>query len=229
MGGTHATSGAVLFLKVAPVLPWSMSPWEMAVGTCAAAGAALLPDLDHPNSSIAHALGPITGVLTHVVSTISGGHRQGTHSLLGVAVFGAITALFGLGHPLLLGVWVAFLIAIASATVNLRLARSTTLHVIVCVTAIAGLLSGAWINPPNPDLIVAAVCVGVTAHILGDMLTEPGCPPLWPIPFRIALALVRTDGPLERYVVHPVLAVIFAGQVLYLTYPSWGTALAAFA
>ena len=84
MGRTHAASGSLAFAAAAPLLP-TLGVQLSAVGVVAASGAALLPDLDHPGSTAARALGPATGALARLVAAASGGHRQGTHSLVGVA------------------------------------------------------------------------------------------------------------------------------------------------
>ena len=95
MGRTHATSGAVAFLALAPALDTygivPATPVTIVAGTLAAAGAALLPDLDHEHATVAQSLGFVTRSLTKIVSKISGGHRNGTHSLLGAVLFTALS------------------------------------------------------------------------------------------------------------------------------------------
>jgi membrane-bound metal-dependent hydrolase YbcI (DUF457 family) len=107
LGRTHVLSAAVVFLAAAPLL--HTTPAGTVGGTAVAAAAGLLPDLDHPNSTIAHTLGPITGVLARVVARLSGGHRHGTHSLIGVTAFTLLTAwIVGRWHlPALIPVAVA--------------------------------------------------------------------------------------------------------------------------
>lgn len=94
MGRTHAASGAAAFLALTPVLSWAgvdATTPTITVGMVAAAGAAMLPDLDHPQATISRALGPITRILSAATEAVSGGHRQATHSVLGVLVFTAFT------------------------------------------------------------------------------------------------------------------------------------------
>jgi Predicted membrane-bound metal-dependent hydrolase (DUF457). len=50
------------------------------------AGAGILPDLDEPGSTIARTFGFLTGAFAWIVHQLSGGHRKGTHSLLGLAL-----------------------------------------------------------------------------------------------------------------------------------------------
>ncbi len=52
--------------------------------------AAQLPDIDHPNSRLGRALGP----LAKVISKLCGGHRGLTHSLIGLLIFYYLADLF---------------------------------------------------------------------------------------------------------------------------------------
>ncbi|WP_262925695.1 metal-dependent hydrolase [Kocuria atrinae] len=56
-------------------------------GALICAGAALLPDIDHPSGTVARSLPPFSGWLARIVSRLSGGHRRGTHSVIGLLVF----------------------------------------------------------------------------------------------------------------------------------------------
>ena len=85
MGRTHATSGAVAFLAALPVLTWaddSHGPVTVAVGALTAAGGAMLPDLDHPQATIARSLGPATRLLSELVARLSGAGAAAPRSLL---------------------------------------------------------------------------------------------------------------------------------------------------
>lgn len=212
MGRTHATSGAVAWMAAAPLMPTLLDvtpgPVGLAVGLVAAAGAAMLPDFDHHHATIAQSLGPVTKVIAAGVGAISGGHRNGTHSVLGLAVFTATA--FGLatlgGWPL--GIFLGFLFAIAAAALRVEMAKATIAHTIICVAAAVALLLLAG-NDVFPPLVVApAVAVGVAAHIVGDMLTKEGCPLAWPVSkLRLKVLTLTTDGPVERLVIGPALGV----------------------
>jgi membrane-bound metal-dependent hydrolase YbcI (DUF457 family) len=84
LGHDHALSGALAFAVVAPLLP--VSGIQLAVAVALTAGAGVLPDLDEPGSTIARTFGFLTGAFAWIVHRISGGHRKGTHSLLGVGL-----------------------------------------------------------------------------------------------------------------------------------------------
>jgi membrane-bound metal-dependent hydrolase YbcI (DUF457 family) len=59
------------------------------VSVALTAGAAVLPDIGHPDSSIARSFGPGT----RAFAWVSGGHRHGTHIIAGTA---ALTAAAGM-------------------------------------------------------------------------------------------------------------------------------------
>lgn len=85
MGRTHALSGLALF--AAGSLLVDLPTGSVLLGGAVCAGAAVLPDIDHPGSGISRTFGPITRSLAWVVGKVSGGHRNGTHSALGAALF----------------------------------------------------------------------------------------------------------------------------------------------
>lgn len=110
MGRTHATSGALLFLGAIniPQVEQAMhrfgyggTPMEVVAGTVAAAGAAMLPDFDHRHATVAHSLPPASKALAIGIEKASGGHRNGTHSILGVTAFVAVALLFNAAEVLL--------------------------------------------------------------------------------------------------------------------------------
>ncbi|MGH3589112.1 MAG: metal-dependent hydrolase [Pseudonocardia sp.] len=89
MGRTHALTGAMVFGLAASAVESvaHLTAGELLLGTAVCAGAAVLPDIDHPGSGISRTLGPLTQGFALLVAWTSGGHRNGTHSLAGVAVF----------------------------------------------------------------------------------------------------------------------------------------------
>ena len=87
MGRDHALSGALAFAALA--VPLHMRTEVLAAGMALTAGAAVLPDIDHPDASIAQTFGWVTKGFAWAVEHVSGGHRHGTHSLAGAAVFTA--------------------------------------------------------------------------------------------------------------------------------------------
>lgn len=126
MGKSHALSGAVGWLAgcatltaVGADLPGSV----IGAGVIVSAGFSLLPDIDHPSSTVARALGPVSRFVAvlversaaalrlascaHCATRVSrGGHRGITHTAAGALALGlAISALCLLGGRTA-GLWV---------------------------------------------------------------------------------------------------------------------------
>ena len=101
MGANHAATGAAAWIAVTSTAPFALG-WHpvssvgVMTGAVVCAGAALLPDADHHNGTFAHSLPPVSEWVSDAVETVAGGHRQGTHSFLGIAVFTALAWLAGL-------------------------------------------------------------------------------------------------------------------------------------
>jgi membrane-bound metal-dependent hydrolase YbcI (DUF457 family) len=221
LGHDHALSGALALAAVAPLLP--VSGTQLAVAAALTAGAGILPDLDEPGSTIARTFGFLTGTFAWIVHLISGGHRKGTHSLLGIglATAGAVAA----------GSWQAG----AEAT---RAHPTLWWHLVPAGLILALLFSAGfralYIGGHHGDLFgiglavlvlwqgwdlvtalnvpVLAVCValGMLAHVAGDMLTHDGCPLLYPLSryeFGLLPEPVRitTNKLAERWVISPLL------------------------
>ena len=120
MGYSHTVSAAAgwLILAETGVVQVPDTP-TLIVTTLACAGAGMLPDIDHHNGSIANSIPPLSRWLARVVGAISGGHRKGTHSLIGLIAFWAI-AYFSIqltyqGVP-----WVSLILAGFSGGLALR-------------------------------------------------------------------------------------------------------------
>jgi len=219
MGRTHAASGGLAFAVSAPLLSGlgvDLSPVGLAVGVVAAAGAAQLPDLDHPSSTVARALGPLSGALARVVAAISGGHRQGTHSLVGVASFTVLALLADQAGTSGRTVVAVLLLVFASAGLHLRLSRAPVLHLAVC--ALAGFVIVAACPEVSGGVVPVAVVVGAAAHLFGDALTREGIPVLWPLRHdRVRLATLTTGGLTERLLIGPAMLVAAVVLTWHLT------------
>lgn len=211
-GRTHALSGAVAYLAAAPLLIPTAPPEVAAVGAVMAAGAALLPDLDHPDATAARAYGPITWVLARAVCAVSGGHRGATHSLLGIAVAGGLAAAvsYAGGWPLTVAVWLC--VGLAVRALRGRTRRGGMASGLVSAAACA---VPAWWLVHGSGWVVAAptgwaLAVGYAAHIAGDALTEHGVPLGWPHRRRYRLASIDTGEWVETRLVAPALGVALA-------------------
>lgn len=191
MGVTHATSGAAAWIAITSTLPlvssgtYPLDPVGVLAGTAVCAGAALLPDADHHSATIAHSV-PIVGRLTTAtVGVLSGGHRQGAHSPIGVAVVAAgawALTLATLATEQLGTVAIGAGIGAAALTAFGLKARD---FVRTWAAAWAlGAVLGAFIVLFAPEQVAwfpLAVTLGFVAHLAGDFLTTGGLPGLfWP-------------------------------------------------
>lgn len=179
MGGHHAASGAAVWLAVSTagtglaLIP--TDPAGVLSGALVCAGAALLPDLDHRSSTLTRALPPLTNVTARVVESAAGGHRQGTHSLVGILVAVAFAMLAGRTE------WapaVAALLLVALALKSIKAIPGPRAAWMIAVVAALG------VGAAQPDQMAwfpVAIGGGVAVHILGDMLTKGGVGLLWPL------------------------------------------------
>ncbi|WP_265523587.1 metal-dependent hydrolase [Oerskovia flava] len=202
MGGHHAACGAAAWVAVTSTAPYTLGLYPVSdvgvvTGAIVCAGAALLPDADHHNGTIAHSLPPVSEAVADVVEKISGGHRKGTHSILGVAVFTALAWAAGLvTHEsetfgtVAVGAGVVAILLVAFALKALKLTRGGKLGPWIASVTIAAII--ALLAPEEWNWLPVAVALGTSVHILGDVVTTGGCPLLWPIRFRSPRRVRRT-------------------------------------
>ncbi len=228
LGHDHALSGALAFAVVAPLLP--VTGTHLAVAAALTAGTGILPDLDEPGSTIARTFGFLTGAFAWIVHTISGGHRKGTHSFLGVAIM-TVAAYFAgqwqdsahvtTGHMQLWWHLVpAGLLLALLFSAGLRALYIGGHHADLFGIGLAALVIWqGWdlekVTPWHVSVLAVCVCLGMLAHIAGDMLTHDGCPLLYPVtrydfgllpePIRIT-----TNKLAERWVISPLLLAALA-------------------
>jgi membrane-bound metal-dependent hydrolase YbcI (DUF457 family) len=213
LGRTHALSGATAFASLSCAAPLvGVHPhWgAITAGLLSTAGAALLPDLDHPQATIAHSFGPATKTLTRIVHRVSGGHRHATHSLAFTAAMPLLTwagdAAFGRRFALAV-VYVLFAFGLRA----LHLARGLAPAVALVLTVVVGCTM-----PHDLGWLPFSVGVGIAAHLVGDCLTKEGCPLMWPRRGHYMLPIVqRTGNRVETMLVAPL---CMAGAVALLVF-----------
>jgi membrane-bound metal-dependent hydrolase YbcI (DUF457 family) len=215
LGHSHATSGALAWAAAAPTLGPALfdvhlEAGDVLLGTLLCAGAALLPDLDHPEGTIAHFFGPVSRLLSRIVNAVSGGHRHATHSLLFAALAGAGTWAGEryLGQYFVLGL-VFVLVALASRALHLCPPGEgiRSWGVVVSEALVGTWVVDRWL-PGVPDWLPHVVALGCLVHVLGDCLTDRGCPVLWPIGKRIGVPIIdHTGNRLETTLLSPAMAV----------------------
>lgn len=247
MGPTHAVSGALVGLLVADVLPrdWggpTSTPEALAfAGVCA--GAALLPDLDTPQSTVARSFGPVSQGLAKGIGRASagyynltrgtgerrrtGGHRTMTHTALFAGLLGAgvslLVARFGREA----------IIAVLFVTLGLALrglfgtwAKKNGWFVVTAVTAVLSVVMWtAFPGDVGSTGLGVAVALGCATHCLGDAITKEGIPFLAPfVPWRgrrwwefklPRMLAIRAGGPFEVVVLGPVMTLAAIGFAIW--------------
>ena len=201
MGGHHAASGAAAWVAVASTGPYTLGWYPLdatgvLIGGMATAGTALVCDWDHRSSTIAHSLPPLSNVIAVGIENASGGHRQGTHSVLGAAFFVLLAAMAGqiqlqTDWGLLsvgAGLLCMFMINIAAKALKL-FPKSGFVSNWIFALAMAGLVT--WFAPDQWTWLPVSMLIGVVVHIVGDMVTTGGVPLLWPLVIRPPKVLRR--------------------------------------
>lgn len=196
---THALTGAAAWLALAPGV--ATTPAELAAGAVFAAGAALLPDLDHPRATAAQAWGPITRGIGAVLCVVAKGHRNGTHTLLTAIAAGVVTRAALEAWPTALAV-AALATSLALVACEDLLPRNRWVRYWPANMAAAFLLAG-WATAAGLDLswLPAAVTIGWVAHLAGDAVTDRGVPLFAPFDrTRYRLTRLNTGGRWETVV-----------------------------
>ena len=191
--------------------------WEdIGVGTVTSAAFALAPDIDEPGSTVSRKLGFVSRGISEVVRSVSGGHRQATHSIFFAAIVGAL-AYWANGHR-----WAMAIIIGAGFLLALRMILPHILRFSTPLLLLP-LAGAAWVyyHPHLPTKVLLLVTAGgVIWHLIGDSLTVEGVPWLW-FPFVRPLKDIRISIPLvghcgsER---ESVLAIIMSLGVLWFAF-----------
>ena len=225
MGRTHATSGAVIWLAGSALLTAAGAEpglGAVIVGAAVTAGAALLPDLDHQSSTVAHTAGPVSQLACRLVARgcarahaatrtyLDRPDRDGHRTLTHTAIIGLAAGLLAGLVCWLAGGWGTAVVVYAVVALGVRggVRRRVrgewgAIGIGVLAAAIAGPTIGAawWLG--------LAVAVGWLAHLAGDALTNSGCPILWPLKIcgrrwypvgSPRVIRMRTGGTAERAV-----------------------------
>ncbi|WP_146341241.1 metal-dependent hydrolase [Nesterenkonia sp. NBAIMH1] len=173
-----------------------MSDFEILTFIFVCAGAALLADADHRHATVAHSLPPVSEAVCELVGRVAGGHRNGTHSVVGVIAFTAVA-------------WAASLIVVETpaGAVNVGAGVMTVLLASFAAKVLKFMPSSAsrapWAVGAAVGALVAfglggemllfplAVALGMVVHIVGDMLTPQGVNWVWPLRIRPPQSLRR--------------------------------------
>lgn len=225
-GYNHALSGAAGWLALTSTssLALGLTPFSAEVtlaGAVLCAGAALVPDIDHRQGTIAHSLPPLTTLAAAAVEEVSGGHRHATHSLLGLAVFTALAQASTLWMMDIAsrtvavgaGLLAVLLVAFASKALGLssllapRGLTGSVMRSAIGPWMVSLLTAGAvtWFLDYRWDWLPYCMALGVALHLVGDSLTKEGVPWLWPLNPKPPLWLLRVPivGAGVRRIWHP--------------------------
>lgn len=180
MGRTHAAIGAVAGAAYGEFIAHLPLQGTALLATFTA-GMAVLPDLDHCKAVMAQSFGFLTQGFAWLVSKVSGGHRHGTHSLAGVAVFtGLAMAAVHWRHDAAgkAGLTVLMSLAFAAVLYCVRVTRHKA-DVLATGAALAVTFTGYGLA-----LVGLATALGCGAHLFADCLTDEGCPLALPLTGR---------------------------------------------
>jgi membrane-bound metal-dependent hydrolase YbcI (DUF457 family) len=190
-GHTHALTGLVTGLAAGEFVLHLPLPQTAGLALLTA-GAAVLPDVDHPDSTLAHSFGFLTRAVAEIIGKVSGGHRHGTHSIAGVAVF-TLAAWLGVYYRHdwagRIGLGVLLAVVIASGLIALRIGKGRRWHRVLRghrsdALAIAA-AAGMTFFGTGLALVAVAMGLGCATHIFaGDSFTDQGCPWGWPLSQR---------------------------------------------
>ena len=194
MGRSHLLLGAAGYLAVEACAPGlglhEAAPPELAAGALVAVGAAMLPDLDHPDATVARTLGPVTHVLSRVTHVLAGGHRKGTHTVWAWLIVSALTywALRRSSSP-----WVVLGASVFAAALFLRVL--TEADGIICLL-LAAVLGGAatLAGGHEHSWLLVAVSSGYALHMVGDIITTEGIPPFFPFGPQMSFPIIGSVG-----------------------------------
>jgi membrane-bound metal-dependent hydrolase YbcI (DUF457 family) len=216
LGHDHALSGALAFAAVAPLLP--VSGTQLAVAAILTAGAGILPDLDEPGSTIARTFGFLTGTFAWIVHRISGGHRKGTHSLLGVGLLTNLQHGELWWHLVPAGLIMALLFSAGLRALYIGGHHGDLFGIALAVLVLWQGWDLVEVTSWHIPVLAVSVALGMLAHLAGDMLTHDGCPLLYPLSryeFGLLPEPVRitTNKLAERWVISPLL---LAGLAYFL-------------
>jgi membrane-bound metal-dependent hydrolase YbcI (DUF457 family) len=230
LGVSHALSGAAIGLAVVGLVPGiEQNAGSVVTFAAVCAGAALLPDLDHPSSMATRRFSAASWLAGHVVRPVSrlvydltrgrrdtgrGTHRGLTHTVVAAVLLGMGVNLASahFGTPVLVG---TLFVCLALAIKGLDAIVPGPPSLVIA----AGLTYGVEEFVPGGTAGTAgwlgtAIALGMVVHSVGDAITESGAPLLWPLPIRKRRwypvgsprpLRFRTGGSVEAWLVAPAL------------------------
>lgn len=234
---SHAATAAEAQALLSAAL--QQDPLVMGVQICMAAGAGAICDLDCYGSAASRSFGWGTEALSWIVAHISGGHRNGTHTVIGDGVFAAVAALallflpFKVTFPAFHGIphlpstvsvsvggtmlWLYLMLLFGAGAKALRFIKHDHEREFLAFAA-AGVLVVSGFDLAG---ITEAVLLGTVVHCAGDSVTEEGVAWLEPFSrhrfhFGIPKLLRITTGHwVERWLIDKIAIPLVAGAFIW--------------
>lgn len=180
MGRTHAETGLAAAVGTALYFHVDVPTFVLLCTTLP--GAAILNDIDHPDSTVSSTYGPITGVLSKVLD-----HRKQTHSVPGIALFGTLITFCSVHSDNMIAKAVLFVVLVLIWSSTIRLFKIGGWLDDFAPIPFAGMITFGepWLNmigiPPFPFKILGpCVVLGMLVHVVGDLVTYQPIPVMWP-------------------------------------------------
>lgn len=213
MGAGHALLGTATWAVTAtvalPAAGMTVTPTILIAGAIPVAGAALIPDIDHPTATMANAGGPITKIISKTAATLSGGHREGTHTLW----FFLATTTLAFATTTLTGIWGAIAWFFTMSAFGAQALAKTELHrrfnkvwkkntgifakAYCWAFAAAATAFAIWVFGLEDTgkwwWLPWAIALGHLSHLIGDSITTAGLKLGWGLP-KVRLPLLGDAG-----------------------------------
>lgn len=176
----------------------------LGLSTLMAAGAAVIPDLDHPDARPSKHFGILTKFLAKTTNKVSGGHRMATHTVAFGLLLGGLSWALTFA-PTEIGAWTAAVVGGMCCSFGVALVGpSLGFRIPWWADWASAIGTGYWIWYLYPDiqyLLPWIAVYGVLIHIMCDAVTKGGVPLLWPLTGkRFALGLFTVGGKGEQLV-----------------------------
>ena len=219
MGKSHAAMGLAAGAGIG-VAVFGLTSGTWLIPTVAVCGAAILPDIDEPGSTVSREFGFVSRGFSFVVNKIAGGHRKLTHSLFGVGIVLVLLWLFNSSRE---GSAILFGLLAASAWRIVIPWWLRLRHFFILFGVGAG-----WFfyhaHPFGGLWLVALVGIGWLVHMAGDYLTRGGIPLLYPKKEGFSLGVFGTTGSKVETLFAAVLYIAVVVTVgLWFSHYSHGT------
>lgn len=227
MGTGHVASGLATGIYTSVVVA-PAGPKVMACWVAVWAGATLLPDLDHPSTRVARMWGPLSGGLrvrfwkrgkrrrlvpgiTDLVETICGGHRRGSHSVVGLLALLVLVwsaTWFRFGSALVLAICAGLVLAgFGALWPGKDIGDFWPINLVLSAAVGMAAYQHGW---HVPGWVPWAMAGGAAVHIMGDIITIQGCPLGWPTAkYRLSLLPLHASGFVCCWVLTPLFGALF--------------------